>query len=169
MLLSDSLLLLSGLISCLLMLASLLALSVSRSLLLGASHLDWDAIVLGLLLVGNGGAASEDVRVGLLELRKNLEAMLCLREASREHFDGLKHFVLEGGISYDRDSLLKHIVAKLMSDKALDDEAHADGAVTRLIAKLTLDDLVVPIVGALEDLVDLDSSLRGLKALFNNV
>jgi hypothetical protein len=124
---------------------------------------------LGLLLVGNGGAASEDVGVALLKLGKNLEAVLGLREASREHFDGLKHFVLEGGISYDRDSLLKHIVAKLMSDKALDDEVHADGAGTRLIAELAHDDLVVPEVGALEDLVDLDTSLVGLQALLDNV
>ena len=82
MLLSDFLLLLSGLISSLLMLASLLALSISRSLLLRATNLDRDAIVLGLLLVGNGGAASEDVRIALLELGKNLEAVLGLRKAS---------------------------------------------------------------------------------------
>ena len=151
------------------MLTSFLALAVARSLLLLTTDLDGDAVVDGFLLVCNGSGAREDVRVALLQLGQNLETMLGLREATREHFNRLEDLCLESLVGHNCDRLLKHIVAELVSHEALNDEADSDLACARLVSKLASDGLIIPVVGALEDLVDLDSSLRGLKALFNNV
>ena len=163
------LLLLSGLVSRLLLLTSFLALAVARSLLLLTTDLDGDAVVDGFLLVCNGSGAREDVRVALLQLGQNLQTMLRLGEATREHFNRLENLCLESLVGHDSDCFLKDIVAELVSHEALNDEADSDLACARLVSKLASNDLIIPVVGALEDLVDLDSSLRGLKALLNNV
>lgn len=77
--------------------------------------------------------------------------------------------VLEHGVSDDRDSLLQHIVAKLVSDQSLHNLVHTEFAAPRLVAKLPDEDLIVPEVGTLEDLINLVSSLGGFKALLDYI
>lgn len=120
--------LLSCLVSSLLLLASFLALAVARSLLLLTTNLDRDAVVHGLLLVCHGSCALEDVRVALLELGQDLHTVLGLRKAAREHLDRLKHLGLKSRVGHNCNGLLENVVAKLMSDQALDNEVHADRA-----------------------------------------
>ena len=75
----------------------------------------------------------------------------------------------EVGVGDDRDGPLQHIVSKLMCHKLLYDLVHTKLAAPRLGTELTCKHLVVPVVRALEDLVDLLGSLGRLKALFDDI
>ena len=72
-------------------------------------------------------------------------------------------------VGNNRNCLLKNIVSKLMSHKSLDDLVHTELTVPGLETELPNEDLIIPEVGALEDLLDLVSGLSGLKALFNHI
>ena len=76
---------------------------------------------------------------------------------------------LEFGVGDDRDGFLQHIVTKLVSDKSLHDLVHTELSAPRLVAELPNEDLVVPEVGTLEDLVNLVGSLTGLETLLDDV
>ena len=76
---------------------------------------------------------------------------------------------LELGVGDDRDCFLQHIVTKLVGDKSLHDLVHTELSAPGLVAELPNEDLVVPEVGTLEDLVNLVSSLTGLETLLDDV
>ena len=56
-----------------------------------------------------------------------------------------------------------------MGDKSLYDLVHTELAAPRLRAELPYKDLIIPVMGTLENLVDLVDSLGRLEALFNHV
>lgn len=69
----------------------------------------------------------------------------------------------------DRNGPLQHIVSKLMGHKLLYDLVHTKLAAPGLGTELPRKHLIVPVVCALEDLVDLVGSLGRLKALFDDI
>ena len=56
-----------------------------------------------------------------------------------------------------------------MSHKSLDDLAHTKLTVSGLETELPNEDLIIPEVGALEDLINLVSGLSGLKAFLDHI
>ena len=95
--------------------------------------------------------------------------MLALGQTALKQLDRLKHLHLELGISDDRNGSLQYVVAKLMSGKFRHDLVHTELAAPGLVTELPHEDLVVPIVGSLEDLVYLVGSTLSLKALFDHI
>ena len=75
----------------------------------------------------------------------------------------------EVGVGDDRDGPLQHIVSKLMCHKLLYDLVHTKLAAPRLGTELTCKHLIVPVMRALEDLVNLLGSLGRFKALFDDI
>ena len=73
------------------------------------------------------------------------------------------------GVDNDCDSFLQHVVSKLMSDKSLYDLVHTKLLVPGLVAELPKEDLVVPIMRALENLVNLEGCLPRLQTLLDHV
>jgi len=115
------------------------------------------------------GCSHEDVRVSFLQLWKDFLSVLCLRKAVWKQIYRLKDFVLERRVGDDCDRLLQHIVAILVGHQSLHNLVHTKLAAPRLVAKLTDEDLIIPEVGALKDLVDLVGSLGGFKTLLNHI
>ena len=69
----------------------------------------------------------------------------------------------------DRNGPLQHIVSELMGHKLLYDLVHTKLAAPGLGPELPRKHLIVPIVRALEDLVDLVGSLGRIKALLYDI
>ena len=72
-------------------------------------------------------------------------------------------------VEHDADCFLKNVVAELMSHKSLYDLIDSELLVSRVRAELAIQDLVVPVVRALEHLVDLHACLARLEALLDDV
>ena len=70
---------------------------------------------------------------------------------------------------HNGDGLLQHVVSELVGDEALDNLVHSYFLVSRLGAQLSEQNLIVPIVRALEHLVNLIGCLAGLQALLDHV
>lgn len=64
----------------------------------------------------------ENVWVGFLELLKYLLAMLKLHQRWLKRLDSVEDFFFQGIIADNEQSLLKHVVAKLVVDELLDYE-----------------------------------------------
>ena len=107
--------------------------------------------------------------VSLLQLGEHLLPVLALSQTARKQLDRLKHLHLELGISDDRNGSLQYVVAKLVCGKFRHDLVHTELAAPGLVTELPHEDLVVPIVGTLEDLVDLVGRTLSLKALFDHI
>ena len=72
-------------------------------------------------------------------------------------------------VSDDRNGLLQDVVSELVGDKPLDDLVHTELTASRLMSELSVEALVVPVVSALEDLIDLVGCLIGFQALFDHI
>ena len=95
--------------------------------------------------------------------------MLRLREAAWEQLYWLKHLTLEHWVSNDGDGLLEHIIAELMGDKSLYDLVHTELRVPWLATELPNEDLIIPEVSAIKDLLNLIGSLSSFETLFDHV
>ena len=133
----------------------------------------WGLFILLSLIVAIGvgnalGCSSEDVRVGLLQLGKHLLAVLSRLQLSIELFDLVKDEVSELRIN-NVDDLLKYIVTEDMSHKFSYNPRQTNLGIARVLYEFVYDCLVVPEVGALEDVGYLIWGLSGLKAFLDHV
>ncbi len=115
----------------------------------------------------NSGFKHEWIR--FLELEQHFLAVLGLSKTARELLDRLEHLEFELRVSHNSNGLLEDIVSELVGNQARHNGLDAQEPVSRLESKISHQVLVVPKVGALEDLVDLISSLIRLEALFNDI
>ncbi len=81
----------------------------------------------------------------------------------------LEHLEFELRVSHNSNGLLEDIVSELVGNQARHNGLDAQEPVSGLESKISHQVLVIPKVGALEDLVDLISSLIRLEALFNDI
>ena len=108
------------------------------------------------------------MRVGLLQLGKHLLAVLSRLQLSIELFDLVKDEVSELRIN-NVDDLLKYIVTEDMSHKFSYNPRQTNLGIARVLSEFVYDCLVVPEVGALEDVGYLIWGLSGLKAFLDHV
>lgn len=77
--------------------------------------------------------------------------------------------MLKLSVGQNCNCLLQNVVAKLVGDQPVYDLVHTELAASGVEAELPHEDLVIPEVRALEDLLDLARSLARLQALLNHV
>lgn len=129
-----------------------------------------DSLVGALLLRSSSGECShKDVGVCFLQLGQHFLSVLRLRKAAREQLDRVEDLALQCRVSYKGYSSLQHIVTILVVDQPRHNLFHTELATPGLVAELSDEGLVVPVMRSLEDLVDLLGGLRGLEALLNDV
>ena len=126
-------------------------------------------ILLSVIGQTNGGCSHEYVGIGLLQFTEHFLPVLSLQKTARKQFYWLKNLLLESRVGDDRNGPLQHIVSKLVRHKPLYDLIHTELATSGLLAELPCKDLVVPIVRALENLIQLLGSLCSLQALLDNI
>lgn len=68
---------------------------------------------------------SENGRVGLLQFRENLLAMLDLHQRWLQGLDSVEDLLSQMVVGNNKESFLKHVVAKLVVDELLNDEAYS--------------------------------------------
>lgn len=68
---------------------------------------------------------SENGRVGLLQFRENLLAMLDLHQRWLQGLDSVEDLLSQMVVGNNKESFLKHVVAKLVVDKLLNNEAYS--------------------------------------------
>lgn len=153
----------------------LVALAISRLFLLllgGGAHRDVVLSVAFLLLLwgsSSGECSHEHVGVCFLQFGEHLLSVLGLRKTARKQLNGVENLHLQALVCDQGDRPLQNIVAILVVDKPGDDLSDAELATPGLVSQLPDQGLVVPVVGSLEDLVDLLGGLGCLQALFDNV
>ena len=67
------------------------------------------------------------------------------------------------------DGFLENVVSELMSYKSLHDLVHTELSVPWLEAELPNEDLIIPEVSAIKDLLNLIGSLSSFETLFDHV
>ena len=68
---------------------------------------------------------SENGRVGLLQFRENLLAMLDLHQRWLQGLDSVEDLLSQMVVGNNKESFLKHVVAKLVVDELLNNEAYS--------------------------------------------
>ncbi len=81
----------------------------------------------------------------------------------------LKDLLFELGVRQNCNRLLEHVVAELVGDQPVYDLVHTELAASRVEAELPHEDLVIPEVRALENLLDLACGLACLKAFLDHI
>ena len=143
--------------------------------LVSTAFLLWGLVFLLSIVVAStvglgsyNGCSSECMRVGLLQFGKHFDTVLGGLQFTLELFDLVKDHLSEI-FAHNVNDFLKNVVAKDMSHKFPDNPSQTNVDNARVLADLVDDCLIIPEMGAFENLGNLVWSLSGLKALFNHI